>query len=82
MCCCCCQRSALHLVCVQLQTVVLHPVCYVCHSSVEVGSGGGGVVGEGEDQLGVLCLGNYVETMGSDHVSQRGPICIDERGAE
>ena len=67
---------------VELQAVDSHPVGDTGHAFVEVSSGGGGVFREGEDELCVVGIRNYIESMGSDDVGQGSHVGIEEGGAE
>ncbi|KAJ1216232.1 hypothetical protein NDU88_003837 [Pleurodeles waltl] len=55
------------LVGVEFQAAISHPVGDCFHSSVEVGFGGGRVVGEGEDELGVVGVHDDVEVVTAGH---------------
>ncbi|KAJ1130952.1 hypothetical protein NDU88_009296 [Pleurodeles waltl] len=51
-------------------------------SSHAEGVGLGGVLGEREDQLGIVGVGDDVEVVGSGDVSERGHVDIEEGRAE
>ena len=67
---------------VELEVVVSHPVGYVSHGVGEVGLGIAGVLGEREDQMSVVCIGDYVEAVESDYVCEEGHVGVEQVGAE
>ena len=44
--------------------------------------GPGGVFGEGEKELYIVCIGDDVESVCSDYVGQRCHVCVEEDGAD
>ncbi|KAJ1196643.1 hypothetical protein NDU88_000509 [Pleurodeles waltl] len=69
-----------HLVEIEFEAAALHPFGDGLHSFVEVGLGR--VVGEGEDQLGVVGVQDDVEVVGLGDVSKRGHVDVEEGRAE
>lgn len=67
---------------VELQAAVSHPGCDVLHSFLEVVPGGVGFLGEVEDELGVVGVGYYAESVFSDDGYEGGHVDVEERGAE
>ena len=72
----------LSLIRVQFQAIFFHPGGDAGRAIVEVGSDGGGVFGEGENELSVVSVGDYVESVGSYNVGQHCHVSVEEGGAE
>ncbi|KAJ1205825.1 hypothetical protein NDU88_001251 [Pleurodeles waltl] len=70
------------LVGVEFQAAISHPVGDCFHSFVEIGFGGGRVVGEGEDELGVVGVGDDVEVVTAGHLCEGGHVNVEQRWAQ